>query len=313
MFMIKLRGATENCKNKRINIKGINIMNIQTDNNNIILEDVEDFILSQILECGQCFHFEKTDEEEYNIMAYGRALHIKQTDNNVILYNTSMEDYENVWKNYFDMENDYSVIKEAVRTADVSLTAAINSKAGIRILNQDFFETLISFIISQNKQITQIKQIVKNISHNFGTAVIGYNGDTFYNFPDAVTLNQVTEEELRLCKTGFRAPYIKDACEKVCNGEVTKEKMDKLSFYEARELLMTIKGVGEKVANCVLLFGLGRREAFPVDVWIKRIMEQMYFEGKDTKKNDIEAFAVEKFGKYGGYAQQYLFEYSRNK
>ena len=130
-------------------------------------------------------------------------------------------------------------------------------------------------------------------------------------FPDVKKLHDVTEDELRECKVGFRAPYIKNATEAVYSGTVTKEKLDSLDIAQARELLMTIKGVGEKVANCVLLFGLGRREAFPVDVWMKRIMEQMYFDGKDTKKSDIEAFAVNKFGDLGGYAQQYLFDYAR--
>ncbi len=286
-------------------------MKVYAKDNNIIIEEVQDFVLSQILECGQCFHFDKTDNEEYDILAFDRVLHIKQVDNSLILYATNLEDYENIWRVYFDMENDYGNIKNQIAEADSLLLPAINDKQGIRLLNQDFFETLISFIISQNKQIPQIKQCVKNISHKFGKEIIGYNGGTFYSFPDVETLNSVSEEELRECKVGFRAPYIKSACKAVYDGIVTKEKLDRLSIEDARELLMTIKGVGEKVANCVLLFGLGRREAFPVDVWMKRIMEQMYFGGKDTKKCDIETFANHKFGVFSGYAQQYLFDYAR--
>ncbi len=286
-------------------------MKVYAKDNNIIIEEVQDFVLSQILECGQCFHFDKTDNEEYDILAFDRVLHIKQVDNSLILYATNLEDYENIWRVYFDMENDYGNIKNQIAEADSLLLPAINDKQGIRLLNQDFFETLISFIISQNKQIPQIKQCIKNISHKFGKEIIGYNGGTFYSFPDVETLNSVSEEELRECKVGFRAPYIKSACKAVYDGIVTKEKLDRLSIEDARELLMTIKGVGEKVANCVLLFGLGRREAFPVDVWMKRIMEQMYFGGKDTKKCDIETFANHKFGAFSGYAQQYLFDYAR--
>lgn len=286
-------------------------MKVYAKDNNIIIEEVQDFVLSQILECGQCFHFDKTDNEEYDILAFDRVLHIKQVDNSLILYATNLEDYENIWRVYFDMENDYGNIKNQIAEADSLLLPAINDKQGIRLLNQDFFETLISFIISQNKQIPQIKQCIKNISHKFGKEIIGYNGGTFYSFPDVETLNSVSEEELRECKVGFRAPYIKSACKAVYDGIVTKEKLDRLSIEDARELLMTIKGVGEKVANCVLLFGLGRREAFPVDVWMKRIMEQMYFDGKDTKKCDIETFANHKFGAFSGYAQQYLFDYAR--
>lgn len=290
---------------------GVQKMNVSCENNIVTVDGVNDFMLSQILECGQCFHFDKLDEEVYEVVAFGKAVKMEQTDKMLRIYGSSMEDYEGIWKSYLDIDNDYGLIKERVIKADGALKTAVDEKSGIRILNQDFFETLISFIISQNKNIPQIKQCVKNISHRFGDEVIGYNGEAFYVFPDVKKLHDVTEDELRECKVGFRAPYIKNATEAVYSGTVTKEKLDSLDITQARELLMTIKGVGEKVANCVLLFGLGRREAFPVDVWMKRIMEQMYFDGKDTKKQDIEAFAVEKFGDIGGYAQQYLFDYAR--
>lgn len=290
---------------------GVQKMNVSCENNIVTVDGVNDFMLSQILECGQCFHFDKLDEEVYEVVAFGRAVKMEQTDKMLRIYGSSMEDYETIWKSYLDMDNDYGLIKQSVIKADGALKTAVDEKSGIRILNQDFFETLISFIISQNKNIPQIKQCVKNISHRFGDEVIGYNGEAFYVFPDVKKLHDVTEDELRECKVGFRAPYIKNATEAVYSGTVTKEKLDSLDIAQARELLMSIKGVGEKVANCVLLFGLGRREAFPVDVWMKRIMEQMYFDGKDTKKQDIEAFAVNKFGDLGGYAQQYLFDYAR--
>ena len=290
---------------------GVQKMKVSCENNIVTVDCVNDFTLSQILECGQCFHFDKLDEEVYEVVAFGRAVKMEQTDKVLRIYGSSMEDYEGIWKLYLDMDNDYGLIKQSVIKADGALKTAVDEKSGIRILNQDFFETLISFIVSQNKSIPQIKQCVKNISHRFGDEVIGYNGEAFYVFPDVQRLHDATEEELRECKVGFRAPYIKNATEAVYSGAVTKEKLDELDIAQARELLMTIKGVGEKVANCVLLFGLGRREAFPVDVWMKRIMEQMYFDGKDTKKQDIEAFAVNKFGDLGGYAQQYLFDYAR--
>lgn len=290
---------------------GVQKMKVSCENNIVTVDGVNDFTLSQILECGQCFHFDKLDEEVYEVVAFGRAVKMEQTDKVLRIYGSSMEDYEGIWKLYLDMDNDYGLIKQSVIKADGALKTAVDEKSGIRILNQDFFETLISFIVSQNKSIPQIKQCVKKISHRFGDEVIGYNGEAFYVFPDVQRLHDATEEELRECKVGFRVPYIKNATEAVYSGAVTKEKLDELDIAQARELLMTIKGVGEKVANCVLLFGLGRREAFPVDVWMKRIMEQMYFDGKDTKKQDIEAFAVNKFGDLGGYAQQYLFDYAR--
>lgn len=275
-----------------------------------VLENVRDFNIEEILECGQCFHFQKLNEMEYEILALGKYLHIRQDDEQVIFYNTSKSDYETVWKMYFDMDRDYSVIKESIIQADERLQEIVTAKQGIRILRQDFFETLISFIISQNKQIPHIKQIVHTISERYGEELQLSDGRSVYAFPSADRLLLVSEEELRACKTGFRAPYIMDAVAKVCSGEIDFDELSAMTAQEAKEKLMSIKGVGEKVANCVLLFGLGFRGAFPVDVWMKRIMETMYFDG-EADKEAIEKLAYEKFGDYAGYAQQYLFAYGR--
>ncbi len=285
-------------------------MKIYENDSNLILEDVSDFDIEDILECGQCFHFLKIADHEYHICAKGRFLHIKQECggvNKVIFYNTTISDYEEVWKDYFDMSTDYQHIKTMILSIDDRLETAIRAKAGIRILHQDFFETLISFIISQNKQIPHIKQLVHTLSLRYGTRVDGYDE---YLFPDVDELNEVSVDELKECKVGFRAPYIRDAVSRVYNGDIKEDELKCMSVQDAREKLMTIHGVGEKVSNCVLLFGLGRMDVFPVDVWMKRIMEFMYF-GKDTKKEVIESFACEKYGEYAGYAQQYLFHYGR--
>ena len=286
-------------------------MNIYSEDKNLIIDEIKDFDIEDVLECGQCFHFNKIDEKEYVLSAYGRVLHVKQEGNTrITLFNTSMEDYENIWKSYFDLDTDYAIIKSHILSVDERLLQAVEAKQGIRILRQEFFETLISFIISQNKQIPHIKQIVHTLSERYGNRVVLDNNFTGYTFPTVERLYEVSEEELRECKVGFRAPYIRNAVEKVYSGEITADILLGMTADEAREKLMTIKGVGEKVANCVLLFGLGFTDAFPVDVWMKRIMEYMYF-NQDTKKEVIECFAYEKFGKYAGYAQQYLFHYGR--
>lgn len=294
-------------------------------NKNFILENVHDFHLLDTLECGQCFHFERTDngfnkdEYEYDIVAKDRILHIKEEPDlagvRLIFYNTEEWEYESIWKEYFDLDRNYDEIKQSVISADPRLEEIIDEYSGIRILNQDFFETLISFIISQNKQIPQIKQVVKNLSTIVGTkfdvtmiSTLGSEFDAF--FPTAEQIASASEGEIRDSKCGFRAPYIKDAAEKVVSGEISYDELVSLDTNAAREKLMTIHGVGEKVANCVLLFGLGRREAFPVDVWMKRICEYLYF-GEDTPKNVIEEYATDKFGRYAGYAQQYLFIYGQ--
>lgn len=285
-------------------------MNIYCENDNLIIESVDDFDISEILECGQCFHFTKIADMEYELINYNKYLHVKQDGKKVLLYDTDIDAYNNIWSQYFDMETDYAAIKKQIISIDGRLLQSVNSKNGIRILKQNFFETLISFIISQNKQIPHIKQIVHNISEKFGDEISLKDGRKVYSFPDAKRLNSVNEDEIRACKVGFRAPYIMDACDKVSTGQIREEKLREMSYKDAKECLMSIKGVGEKVANCVLLFSLGKTDAFPVDVWMKRIMEAMYF-GKDTKKEVIEKFAYERFGSLSGYAQQYLFCYGR--
>ena len=278
-------------------------------NGNVILDGVVDFNVEQIFECGQCFHFEKLDEMDYVTVAYGKAQRISQVNDKVTLHNTDLSEYNSIWKKYLDMDTDYGHIKKWLIDKDERLKEAITMTYGIRILRQEFHEMLMSFIISQNKQIPHIKQIVGNISERFGAKAGSINGRKYYSFPDVKALMSITEEDYREMKTGFRAPYLMSAAKALEEG-LTEEKLCAGSYGEAKAELMKIKGVGEKVANCVLLFGLGYRNAFPVDVWVKRIMEHVYFH-EDTSKEKIMEFAGENFGEYGGYAQQYLFHYAR--
>lgn len=276
------------------------------------LKNVCDFDLAQTLECGQCFHFIKLDEEDYVLTAKGYVLHVSQEADTVTFYDTDKDEYVNVWKDYFDMDRDYSAIKKKLLEKDDKLKDAIESMWGVRILNQDFFETLISFIISQNKQIPHIKKIVADISAKFGTYKGTYGGADMYTFPTLEQLANASEEDFKELKTGFRAPYIMDAIRRNMAGQFDINELKSKDYDSCIKELMTIKGVGEKVANCVSLFGLGKKEAFPVDVWIKRIMETMYFDGVDTPKDKIAAFAKEQFGELGGFAQQYLFYYGKS-
>lgn len=285
-------------------------MRIEEKNGNIVLYQVEDFNVEQIFECGQCFHFEKLSHMDYVTVAYGKALRISQEGNVVTLHNTDLSEYNSIWKNYLDMDTNYSAIKNWLISKDNRLAEAVTEKYGIRILRQEFHEMLMSFIISQNKQIPHIKQIVGAISEKFGTVAGEVEGKLYYNFPNIETIRNISEEDYRLLKTGFRAPYLKSASDHMASG-LGRESFKGMTYQQAKERLMQIKGVGDKVANCVLLFGLGYRNAFPVDVWVKRIMEQVYFK-EETSKENIMEFAAENFGEYGGYAQQYLFYFARD-
>lgn len=286
-------------------------MRIYQQKNNTIIEGINDFNLEQTLECGQCFRFYKQNDNGYVVVAYEKLIHVKQEDDNLIFFNNSIEEVENIWIDYFDLKRDYGKIKNFLLQNDKKLEPAIKEKYGVRILNQQFHEMLISFIISQNKQIPHIKQLVRRISEEYGEYLGEVNGERYYSFPDVKTLGTITEEAFREMKTGFRAPYLYDAAQKLATGVISMETLKGLNENETRDKLISIKGVGEKVANCVMLFSLGFREAFPVDVWIKRIMESVYFNGEDTPKDKIQLFAKEQYGEYGGYAQQYLFCFGR--
>ena len=287
-------------------------MIIKQIDNNIHLENISDFDIEQTLECGQCFRFYKIKNKEYIVVAHHIMQRIEQVNDTIIFYDCDMDTFNNVWYEYFDLGTDYSEIKSYLLKYDDKLKEAIEQKYGIRILKQDFFENLISFIISQNNQIPHIKKIVNDISIKYGDKLGEYEGVEYYSFPTVEQLLVATEKDFRALKTGFRAPYLMDAIAKVAEGIISEEKLVTLDIEEIEKELVQIKGVGNKVANCVMLFSLKKMEAFPVDVWIKRIMEQVYYEGNDTKKEVILEFAKEHFGEYGGYAQQYLFYYARD-
>lgn len=279
------------------------------ENNNTIIKGIDDFEIGQTLECGQCFHFYKIGEDDYLVVAYEKLLHISQNGKNVTFHDTTIEEYDEIWADYFDLDRDYGEIKRYLLNKDEILVPAIEKKWGVRILNQEFSETLMSFIISQTKQIPQIKQVVNDISRKYGKYVGEYNGEKYYAFPDIKSLKKITEEQFIECKAGFRAKYLVNAS-LFLSEDMNKDYFASYTYEEAKKVLTSIKGVGEKVANCVLLFSLGYRNAFPVDVWIKRTMEELYFK-KETSKDVIQKFGEEKFGEYGGYAQQYLFYYGK--
>lgn len=286
-------------------------MNFEYKNNNIIIKNNIGFNLKDTLECGQCFRFEVVSDYEYLIVAHGKLLRINSSNDTITLFDTSLEDFKNIWINYFDFSRNYEDIKEALKTKDPFLKTAVEYAPGIKILNQEFFECLISFIISQNNRIPMIKKVISNLSEAYSVPVGSFNGKTYYSFPDAQTLFNAGEDGLMKCKTGFRAKYILDACEKFISGEISYEKISKMDTETARNLLMTIKGVGPKVSDCVLLFSLGRHEVFPTDVWVKRVMSELYFNGTSAGIKAIHSFADENFGSLSGFAQQYLFYYAR--
>lgn len=286
-------------------------MEYTADNNCVNIRQPESFELSETLECGQCFRFEKTGDEQYNVIAYGKVITLRKQDGDIIIDNTTAGEFEKIWRHYFDLDRNYNNLKFMLADEDDIMREAVAFAPGIRILNQDFFECLISFIISQNNRIPMIKKVIANISEKYGDFICEINGEKYYSFPTPEQLSEADEKSLMECKAGFRAKYIIDAVNRINSGEISKEALDNMSLTDARKTLTTIKGVGPKVADCVLLFSLGRAEVFPTDVWIKRVMEYFYFNGENTKIDDIHRLAEEKYGTLAGFAQQYLFNYAR--
>lgn len=272
--------------------------------NGIKMTDFNSFDIGQILECGQCFRF-FGKENNYFIIAHGRKLNIIQSNDEVFFTPCSIEDFENIWINYFDLERDYLRIKKILSSSDNILAEAVNLYGGIRILQQDKWECLLSFIISQNNRIPQIKKVIQNISHMFGTEIC----NDCFAFPTRSQLINADEKKLMDCRMGFRAKYILDAI----NFDIDLEKLSDFPTADIKQKLMQIKGVGNKVADCTLLFSFGRHEVYPIDVWVKRVSQEIFFDNKNVSINQIHEFAEKKFGELAGFAQQYLFHYIRNK
>lgn len=269
-------------------------------NNATVLKDTKNFDVKQIFECGQAFRFNPAKDGGYEGVAYGKYLRVAQSDADVTIY-ASQGDVDKIWHSYFDLDRDYeSIIKDL--SGDEVIRAASLYGSGIRILNQDTFECLISFIISQSNNIPRIKGIIERLCENFGDRVTAPDGRVFYSFPTLERLSEVSTEDLSVIRSGFRAKYIRDAVDKINSGDVDLTSLRKMDVERGREELKKIYGVGDKVANCVLLFGAGKVDAFPIDTWIKKAIAKFY-KDRDFDPSD--------FGPYCGLAQQYLFYYAR--
>lgn len=272
------------------------MFDIKFINNEIHIKNVTNFDLKETLDCGQAFRWKPLDNGAWCGIAKGKYIELEKKDNDIIIRGSDERDFYEIWEDYFDLKRDYGEIITAISENEI-LKAASEFGSGIRILNQDPWEALCSFIISQNNNIPRIKGIVERLCENFGEKC----GDS-YTFPNAKTISKLSLDDLSVLRSGFRAKYILDAANKVASGEIDLEALKAADFESAREILMTIKGVGPKVADCALLFGLGHIEAFPRDVWIKRALVEL-FDGEFPPCAE----------KYAGIAQQYIFYYIRER
>lgn len=267
----------------------------------------DDFVPKHIFECGQCFRFTKEDDGSYTIVAKNRVINVSENKDKIIIKNTTDEEFSDVWYDYFDLGTDYNRIKETL-SDDIHLKNSTEFGKGIRILNQELFECIISFIISANNNIPRIQGIIERFSKEYGDKVSAFN-NTYYTFPELDRIKDSKREDLSFLRAGYRDSYLIDAFNKISSGEVSLDKIRTSTTEDARNELMKIKGIGNKVADCILLFGNGRKETFPVDVWVKRSVGSLYAD--EIGKLSIHEFAKNKFSDLAGYAQQYLFYYMR--
>jgi len=255
----------------------------------LILCDIKNFILKQTLDNGQCFRWEER-ESGYTGIAHGRRLDIALEGNDLVLKNVTAEEFELTWRDYFDLGRSYGDLKK-IYTTDKTLNKAVTYSPGLRLMRQDPWETLITFILSQNSNIPRIKGMVARLCENFGQALPHPCGG--HTFPEP---NALVDADLSPVRTGYRADYIKDAARR----NLPLKELQSAPTEDVRKALMEIKGVGPKVADCVLLYGFGRIESYPLDVWMKRVMAEYYPSGFPASLADT-----------AGIAQQFLFHYIR--
>lgn len=289
-----------------------------------------EFNLDHIFDCGQCFRWERQADGSYTGTAMGQIVNMRYdidgddeggesdgsgitgTGGTLTIDNCGEKEFDEIWKAYLDLDRDYAAIKEGFSGEEIKKAAEYGG--GIRILKQDFWEALISFIISQNNNIPRIKGCIESLATSFGEKIGEYGGREYFALPEPEVLASLSVEELAVCRLGYRADYLIKTAEQVLaegGKEAVEARLRKCeSFDEAVQELRAFQGVGPKVASCVALFGLGFLDAFPIDVWMRRVMHRLY--GIEEKNvTQMSEFARENFAPYGGIAQQYLFYYIR--
>lgn len=281
--------------------------------NYIKLENIRDFDVRKTFDCGQCFRFEEVSDSrhecEFSGVAHGRLISVASDGNDLYIYNSDEADYYNIWRTYLGLDRDYAAIADDIlsRSQNPALAEAVSVGRGIRILRQEPWEAVCSFIISQNNNIPRIKKIISTLSEAYGRRVDTEGMESHggavaaYSFPDALHVLEAGVDGIFALKTGFRAKYIIDGAKKCTDGSVDLSSLADIPTEKAAEALKSIKGIGDKVAACSLLFGFGKLDAFPVDVWIRRVIERYFGDG----------FSPAELGPYAGVAQQFLFYYER--
>lgn len=280
-----------------------------------IIDNIKNFNLKHIFECGQCFRWNMQEDGSYTGVFRNNVIKALETEKGIIFRGKCDGDIKEICDDYFDINNDYSTIKNKLSEIDENMKNSISYGYGIRILHQDIWETLISFIISANNNIPRIKSIIERMSAKFGKEII-FEGKKYYTFPTPEELKKARIEDFRALGMGFRDKRIYETTQKVLTEETNLYEIENMTTKDAREILLQFPGVGPKVADCIMLFSMKKYDAFPIDVWVRRVMNELYIKNQDenkVSKSELENLAKEKYGNLAGLAQQYLFYWRREK
>ena len=280
----------------------------------LVLNNLDSFELEHIFDCGQCFRWNKQEDDSYIGVIKSGVIKVSKNKTRVMFEGILEGDINSIVYDYFDLGTNYEQIKDDFSKIDDSMKKSIDFGYGIRILNQDLWEMIISFIISANNNIPRIKGIIERISEKCGKKIT-WNGKDYYLFPTVEELSKLSVSDLRALGTGFRDKRIYKTTQMILNNEVSIDKLIKMNnTIEIREELLKLDGVGEKVADCIMLFALKRYDSFPIDVWVRRVMNTLYIHNEDeTKvtKKAIQECAYNLFAEKQGLAQKYLFYWAR--
>lgn len=262
----------------------------------MIRKTVENFDISQICESGQCFRMVKESGNVYSIVASGRYLEVGQEGGECV-FSCEEEEYEDFWRGYFDLDQDYSSYISQISPRDEYLKAAAQFGNGIRILRQELWEVIASFLISQQNNIVRIRKCIDNICVRYGEPKVNFRGEKYFAFPEPEALARLPEDELKECNLGYRSKYVVRTAASIADGETNLEKIRRMSYRQAKEELLKLFGVGEKVADCICLMGLHHTQAFPIDTHIRQALDKHYKRG----------FPKRRYKGYEGIMQQYIF------
>lgn len=268
----------------------------------MIVVENKNFDLHQICQSGQCFRMNRIGETDlFEVIAYGKYLKISQNDSMITFY-CSEEEYKSVWRNYFDIDTDYEKIITKTDANDTYLQQAVSYGSGIRILNQDLWEMIITFIVSQQNNVKRIRKCINTLCEQYGEKMYTDEGSLYYDFPTPLALSEVSEEELKKCNLGYRSKYIHRTSTMIANDENILRRIKEADYQTAKQQLLELYGIGNKVADCICLFALHFHQAFPIDTHIKKVLEENYSDG----------FPFERYKDCCGVLQQYMFYYDLN-